>query len=179
MRVMDAEKMRSSVLAYCEEVCPNVGDGHKETVNSGTIIHSKDRAWSWLDGLGSRIYINDNMSRATATAMYAILGLEARDAVEAEKSRLLKRYKARIKRLRADDAETHRIQMEVKDERIAELQTRNAALVAALEVVKQRCEELGTGCEIVDGQFVAIEGSDYEVVCKALTANTEKGGANE
>jgi len=61
----------------------------------------------------------------------------ARDAVQAERSRLSKRYKSRLNRLRANDAETHRIQIEVKDERIAALQAKSAALVEALEEIKK------------------------------------------
>ena len=60
----------------------------------------------------------------------------ARDAVQAERSRLSKRYKSRLNRLRANDAETHRIQIEVKDERIAALQAKSAALVEALEEIQ-------------------------------------------
>jgi len=57
--------------------------------------------------------------------------------VQAERSRLSKRYKSRLNRLMANDAETHRIQIEVKDERIAALQAKSAALVEGLQVLKK------------------------------------------
>lgn len=173
---IDIEKMRVAVLAECEILCPNDGDGHKGTVKSGTIIHSKDQAWVWLDGLGSRIYINKNMSIAVANAMYAIIGLSEREAVETERSRLLKRYKARIKRLRANDAETHRIQIEVKDERIAKLEAKNAVLVAALEDMY-----LAYGTTVKIGQLNGLRTVQTNIgrdIKHALAAN-EKGGAND
>ena len=69
---------------------------------------------------------------------------------------------ARIKRLRADDAETHRIQIEVKDERIADLKKRNAALVDRIELALSLSE---------DSDINRILGN-------ALAAN-EKGGKGE
>ncbi len=95
-------------------------------------------------------------------AAYRLLGLSERDAVEAEKARLLKRYKARIKRLRADDAETHRIQMEVKDERIAALEAKNAALVDRIELALSMSEDIDIN----------------RILGNALAAN-EKGGVND
>lgn len=171
------EEIRKTVLAYCEGVCPNIGDGHKETVNSGTIIHSKDRAWSWLDGLGSRIYINDNMSRATATAMYAILGLEARDAVEAYKASLqsdLKSMTAIVSSVKKGEQPDY-----VHVSKLAELQVRNTALVAALEEIGAfATDEDGEEMDAFDmGQTIGEMVDDAIAANKnALAANTEKGG---
>lgn len=98
----------------------------------------------------------------------------ANDAVADEKARLLKRYRARIKRLRADDAETHRIQIEVKDDRIEAERAKNAALVAAAELVIKR------NWERING-----DGSDYSLFSQAIgnlgdaIAANENGGAND
>ena len=75
---------------------------------------------------------------------------------------------------------------------IAELKAKNAALVAALDVVKAFAESgfQSLGCKAVyeqvngrDGsrikdQFTAIDGTPYDIVVKALAAN-EKGGKGE
>ena len=91
-----------------------------------------------------------------------LLGLSERDAVEDEKSRLLKRYKARIKRLRANDAETHRIQIEVKDEKMAALEAKNAALVDRIELALSMSEDIDIN----------------RILGNALAAN-EKGGNHD
>lgn len=184
------EEMKSSVLAYCEEVCPNIGDGHKETMNSGAIIHFKDRAWSWLDGLGSRIYINDNMSRATATAMYAILGLEARDAVAEKGQQCRQMIEATIsaanEKINALEAKHRQVlglanhTIKQMGENIEHLEARNTALVAALRTVKQYCESgnRGGATRLPASHEYRAEGM-YQEVIEALAANTEKGGDHE
>ena len=150
--------MREAVLAYCETVCPNVGDGHKETVKSGTIIHSKDQAWVWLDGLGSRIYINKNMSIAVANAMYAILGLSERDAVAAERAEMMKTVDALSAMVSVDPVA------------FAALETKNTALVAALKEMEE---------EIADYLYEDGERPDMECLLigiESVLAANEKGG---
>ena len=63
--------------------------------------------------------------------------------------------------MRANDAETHRIQIEVKDEKMAALEAKNAALVDRIELALSLSE---------DSDINRILGN-------ALAAN-EKGGAN-
>lgn len=178
------EEMRDDVLAECEWICPNrdfpanADWGH---LMFGYVKYDGDDYEAWFLYVSASIHPISLYARSADQiwiAAYRLLGLSERDAVEDEKSRLLKRYKARIKRLRADDAETHRIQMEVKDERIAELQTRNAALVAALEKIRY---EHGYRYTYGDGFGNVLEKRINSVgvaVVNALAANTEKGGVN-
>jgi len=143
------EEKRKEVIAYCEEHCPNVGDFSRvrllgigkieRTSEVGFDPHYDGKIWAiFAHGGGNILYfIHEDSDEAIIDFAYMLFGFAERDAVADEKARLLKRYRARIKRLRADDAETHRIQIEVKDERIAALQAKSAALVEALEEIKK------------------------------------------
>ena len=176
----DIEKMRLAVLAECETVCPDklhapIECGH---LAFGYVEDDGIRMEAWF------LYVGEATAPMSLYALageqvwlaaYRLLGLSERDAVEAEKARLLKRYKARIKRLRADDAETHRIQMEVKDERIAALEAKNAALVAALGKIRNACRIAVTTRDFQE------KGTMYKIetcIDSALAAN-EKGGNHD
>ncbi len=161
------EEMRVAVLAECDTVCPNrdfpakADWGH---LMFGYVKYDGDDYEAWFLYVSASIHPISLYARSADQiwiAAYSLLGLSERDAVEAEKARLLKRYKARIKRLRADDAETHRIQMEVKDERIAALEAKNAALVDRIELALSMSEDIDIN----------------RILGNALAAN-EKGGAN-
>ena len=161
------EEMRVAVLAECETVCKEsmqcygIGNGLKISKSSSQyVIEYQDDRGNWW--ILATINKYTESSDSLILVFYRLLGLSERDAVEAEKARLLKRYKARIKRLRADDAETHRIQMEVKDERIAALEAKNAALVAALEKI-----------------YAADNDPAIELIAKNALAANEKGGKGE
>jgi len=143
------EEKRKEVMAYCERLCPNVGDFSRvrllgigkieRTSEVGFDPHYDGKIWAIFAHGGGKImyFIHEDSDEAIIDFAYMLFGFAERDAVADEKARLLKRYRARIKRLRADDAETHRIQIEVKDERIAALQAKSAALVEALEEIKK------------------------------------------
>ncbi len=182
------EEMRVAVLAECETICPNVGDFSRvrllwigkieRTSEVGFDPHYDGKIWAiFAHGGGEILYfIHEDSDEAIIDFAYMLFGFAERDAVEAEKARLLKRYKARIKRLRADDAETHRIQMEVKDERIAALEARNAALVAALEDMY-----LAYGTTVKIGQLNGLRTVQTNIgrdIKHALAAN-EKGGVQK
>ena len=108
------EEMRVAVLAECEAVCPDklhapIECGH---LAFGYVEDDGIRMEAWF------LYVGEATAPMSLYALageqvwlaaYRLLGLSERDAVEAEKARLLKRYKARIKRLRADDAEIKRL----------------------------------------------------------------------
>ena len=162
------EEMRDDVLAECEWICPNrdfpanADWGH---LMFGYVKYDGDDYEAWFLYVSASIHPISLYARSADQiwiAAYSLLGLSERDAVEDEKSRLLKRYKARIKRLRADDAETHRIQIEVKDEKMAALEAKNAALVDRIELALSLSE---------DSDINRILGN-------ALAAN-EKGGKGE
>ena len=176
----DIEKMREAVLAYCETAFEGKSMWSKFPIGNDAVIFKAidkyDLCQINFGGKLGRPYltIQPSMTNFDAFLAYKLLGLSERDAVEAEKARLLKRYKARIKRLRADDAETHRIQMEVKDERIAALEAKNAALVAALESLKR---EVGYKPRR-HGEIVLYRNDLGVFIDNALAAN-EKGGKGE
>ena len=187
------EEMRKSVLAECETICPNVGDFSRvrllwigkieRTSEVGFDPHYDGKIWAiFAHGGGEILYfIHEDSDEAIIDFAYMLFGFAERDAVEAEKARLLKRYKARIKRLRADDAETHRIQMEVKDERIAALEAKNAALVAALEEIGSfATDEDGEEMDAFDmGQIIGEMVDDAIAANKKALAANEKGGKGE
>jgi len=136
------EEKLAAVLQFCDEVCPNPKDAHilpDEIVEVQRIKQFGDYSHEYIVFVGGRTIatINKDSAPREVLAAYRLLGLEARDAVQAERSRLSKRYKSRLNRLMANDAETHRIQIEVKDERIAALQAKSAALVEGLQVLKK------------------------------------------
>ena len=176
------EKMRDAVLAYCEAVCPNDEDQWIDEVIglrircAMTNSNWKESKMIWIaNAHGASVSVSPREKDNTAFVyLYRLLGISERDAVAAEKSRLLKRYKARIKRLRANDAETHRIQIEVKDERISALETRNAALVAALESLKR-----AVGYKPRRHGEIVLYRNDLGVFIDNAIAANEKGGANE
>ena len=133
------EEMRDDVLAECEAVCPdrdfpaNADWGH---LMFGYVKYDGDDYEAWFLYVSASIHPISLYARSADQvwlAAYRLLGLSERDAVEDEKSRLLKRYKARIKRLRANDAETHRIQIEVKDEKMAALEAKEHAEKALID----------------------------------------------
>jgi len=140
------EEMKAAVIAYCEEVCP---DSRYKSLNPlgltripaekmhGYNLDGVDVAWAIMYRGDVVCFLYDGTSSDLIDFAHRLFGLEARDTVQAERSRLSKRYKSRLNRLRANDAETHRIQIEVKDERIAALQAKSAALVEALEEIKK------------------------------------------
>ena len=102
-------------------------------------------------------------SEASWIAAYRILGLEARDAVEDEREEMMKTVDALSAMVSVDPVA------------FADLQARNAALVAALEEIRDfATDEDGEEMDAYDmGEAIGL------MVELALTTNTEKGGANE
>ena len=170
------EEKRVAVLAECERLCPKEGDQWIDEVIglrircAMTNSNWKESKMIWIaNAHGASVSVSPREKDNTAFVyLYRLLGISERDAVAAEKSRLLKRYKARIKRLRANDAETHRIQIEVKDERISALETRNAALVALLTTMKDNADQN-------DSDDATFRQWVFDAASYRLAAN-EKGG---
>ena len=91
------EEIRKAVLAYCDEVCPQ-GARHDVVANDVTI------GWmghgDTMDGglrmyfFADWMYIDADMDDRTALLAYRLLGLDKRDALEAEKEKS-KRWESR------------------------------------------------------------------------------------
>lgn len=105
METKTIEEMKAAVLAYCERFCPNEFDtAHLEI---GMLERrSLDGVFYWLSVHGlSTIAIHNNSYDDDIFAAYRLLGLEARDAVEAERAKAAKLVEAiRSIQIRAWDA---------------------------------------------------------------------------
>ena len=136
------EEMRDDVLAECEWICPNrdfpanADWGH---LMFGYVKYDGDDYEAWFLYVSASIHPISLYARSADQiwiAAYSLLGLS--------------------------DAETHRIQIEVKDEKMAALEAKNAALVDRIELALSLSE---------DSDINRILGN-------ALAAN-EKGGKGE
>lgn len=91
------EEIKKSVLAYCEEVCPNEHStahleiGMMKRMSMGSVFY-----WLHIDGL-STIAINAKSTDDHIFAAYRLLGLETRDAV-AEKEAEIDELKSQLDR---------------------------------------------------------------------------------
>ena len=91
------EEIRKAVLAYCDEVCPQ-GARHDVVANDVTI------GWmghgDTMDGglrmyfFADWMYIDADMDDRTALLAYRLLGLDKRDALEAERGKSVKLVEA-------------------------------------------------------------------------------------
>lgn len=146
------EEIRKAVLAYCEDVCP---DKLRTSIECGSL------AWGYVDSRDSEyeawfLYVgNANSSPISLFALtadavwiaaYRLLGLEARDAVEAYKS------------------ENERLQSAWMAEK-----SRNAALVAAGKALVAAVKVGMPITESIIHQLVEFEKA-------LAANNTEKGG---
>ena len=172
------EEIKKSVLAYCEEVCPN------------DEVMFRDRLWIIrdIDGFVCQRQTKANQGTQVFHAYerlddddphwvvaYAVLGLEARDAVVT----LEKRLDTALRDLRKECDFSGKLADE--NTAIVAKSAKSAKLVEALEVVKYGCEfgNQSLGCQkLPDGKgYSAVIGSPYEFVCDALEAY-KKGGDN-
>ncbi len=102
------EEIRKAVLAYCDEVCPQ-GARHDVVANDVTI------GWmghgDTMDGglrmyfFADWMYIDADMDDRTALLAYRLLGLDKRDALEAERGKSVKLVEAltKIRKMRKTD----------------------------------------------------------------------------
>lgn len=167
------EEIRSSVLAYCEEVCPykdspivtDWGDFVFGYVNDGG---KEYEAWFLHIGNLRPISLYALTDAKTWIAAYALLGLAERDAVEA----LEKRLDTALSDLRKECDFSGRL----TDENTA-LESRNATLVAALEEMY-----FAYGTTVKIGQRTGLKTVETNIgrdIKSMLSTNTEKGGAND
>ena len=167
------EEMRVAVLAECETICPNVGDFSRvrllwigkieRTSEVGFDPHYDGKIWAiFAHGGGEILYfIHEDSDEAIIDFAYMLFGFAERDAVEAERTEMMKTVDALSAMVTVDPVA------------FAELEAKNAALVAAAELVIKR------NWERING-----DGSDYSLFSQAIgnlgdaLAANEKGGAN-
>lgn len=153
------EEKRSSVLAYCEEVCPK---GTKEAIIANGVT------LEWIDygdvmtgglrlyGVADWMYIEADMDEYVTLHAYRLLGLETRDALAPYKS------------------ENERLQSAWMTEK-----ARNAALVEALEEIRKPAMiiSLGKATNRDRAEQLTEDHKRVRMIAQsALSANTEKGG---
>ena len=159
------EEMRKSVLAECEWICPNrdfpanADWGH---LMFGYVKYDGDDYEAWFLYVSASIHPISLYARSADQiwiAAYSLLGLSERDAVETERTEMMKTVDALSAMVTVDPVA------------FAELEAKNAALVAAAELVIKR------NCERISG-----DGSDYSLFSQAIgnlgdaLAANEKGG---
>ena len=156
------EEMRKSVLAECETICPNVGDFSRvrllwigkieRTSEVGFDPHYDGKIWAiFAHGGGEILYfIHEDSDEAIIDFAYMLFGFAERDAVEAERAEMMKTVDALSAMVSVDPVS------------FAELEAKNAALVAALEKI-----------------YTADNDPAIELIAKNALAANEKGGAND
>ena len=155
------EEMRVAVLAYCETVCPNVGDRFdiSECAKLLHVVHAGDwhqwqihcpifngGGYTWM----AVFKVSPYPSCTDFVDFYRLLGLSERDAVEAERAEMMKTVDALSAMVSVDPVS------------FAELEAKNAALVAALEKI-----------------YAADNDPAIELIAKNALAANEKGGKGE
>ncbi len=167
------EEMRKSVLAECETICPNVGDFSRvrllwigkieRTSEVGFDPHYDGKIWAiFAHGGGEILYfIHEDSDEAIIDFAYMLFGFAERDAVEAERAEMMKTVDALSAMVSVDPVS------------FAELEAKNAALVAALEDMY-----LAYGTTVKIGQLNGLRTVQTNIgrdIKHALAAN-ENGG---
>ena len=162
------EQKREAVMAYCEEVCPNrdfpakADWGH---LMFGYVTYDGDDYEAWFLYVSASIHPISLYARSADQiwiAAYSLLGLSERDAVEAERAEMMKTVDALSAMVSVDPVA------------FAQLEAKNAALVAALGKIRNACRIAVTTRDFQE------KGTMYKIetcIDSALAAN-EKGGAN-
>ncbi len=161
------EEMRDDVLAECEAVCPSrlyapIECGH---LAFGYVEDDGIRMEAWF------LYVGEATAPMSLYALageqvwlaaYRLLGLSERDAVEAERAEMMKTVDALSAMVSVDPVS------------FAELEAKNAVLVAALGKIRNACRIAVTTRDFQE------KGTMYKIetcIDSALAAN-EKGGNN-
>ena len=194
------EKMREAVLAYCETVCPNVGDRFdiSECAKLLHVVHAGDwhqwqihcpifngGGYTWM----AVFKVSPYPSCTDFVDFYRLLGLSERDAVADEREEMMKTVDALSAMVSVDPVSfadlEKRLEIALRDlrkecdfsgkltEENAELEKRNAALVAALEDMY-----LAYGTTVKIGQLNGLRTVQTNIgrdIKHALAAN-ENGG---
>ena len=164
-------EIRKSVLAECETICPNVGDFSRvrllsigkveRTLEIGFDPYYDGKIWAIFAHGGGKIlyFIHEDSDDTIIDFAYMLFGFAERDAVQLAENECTKRVWAK------DDMANHGLT------KITDLESKNAALVAAAELVIKR------NWERING-----DGSDYSLFSQAIgnlgdaLAANEKGG---
>jgi hypothetical protein len=174
----EMERIKAAVLAECERVCPNYGDKHD--LGGGIYLEATSHGWSLYETRSDRqcpkcfepIWDYLTPENTTVQIFYCLLGLQSRDAVEAERAFWMECENER----KADDLKLAAIYAESEVGRLQEI-ARAAALVEALERAKYACESgnQAIGCEKLPNGYgyKAIPDTAYEAICNALAARKE------
>lgn len=170
------EEMRVAVLAECEWICPNrdfpakADWGH---LMFGYVKYDGDDYEAWFLYVSASIHPISLYARSADQiwiAAYSLLGLSERDAVEAERAEMMKTVDALSAMVSVDPVS------------FAELEAKNAALVAALEnmtdsgYLLNRCDESKED-DVAVVPLLSI--SAVQSMAKAALAANEKGGKGE
>ena len=150
------EQMRQSVMAYCETVCPQTRDKYPHGVDVPSCVQNgvdiSCSTWNrgkpswWVHDLLVYEYQDDRIINLA----YRLLGLSERDAVAAERAEMMKTVDALSAMVTVDPVA------------FAQLEAKNAALVAALEKI-----------------YAADNDPAIELIAKNALAANEKGGKGE
>jgi len=163
------EEMRVAVLAECDTVCPNrdfpakADWGH---LMFGYVTYDGDDYEAWFLYVSASINPISLYARSADQiwiAAYRLLGLSERDAVAAERAEMMKTVDALSAMVTVDPVA------------FAQLEAKNAALVAALGKIRNACRIAVTTRDFQE------KGTMYKIetcIDSALAAN-EKGGKGE
>ena len=161
------------MLAECETICPNVGDFSRvrllwigkieRTSEVGFDPHYDGKIWAiFAHGGGEILYfIHEDSDEAIIDFAYMLFGFAERDAVEAERAEMMKTVDALSAMVSVDPVS------------FAELEAKNAALVAALESLKR-----AVGYKPRRHGEIVLYRNDLGVFIDNTLAANEKGGAN-
>ena len=167
------EQMRNAVLTFCDELDK---EGIRLRMMHKGFTQIQKIGGVWAVTIGAKIHFLYDSFEGWEF-MYSALGLSERDAIADYKRSLqsdLNSMTAIVSSVKEGTEPDYVHVSKLKAER-----TRNAALVAELEKIK---EEHGYRYTYGDGFGNVVEKRINSVgvaVDKALTANTEKGGAND
>ncbi len=168
------EEKRLAVLAYCEQLCPNYDDKHH--LSGGIYLQALSHGWALYEKRANSEYAKCfepiwnyiTPSDTTVQIFYALLGLEASDAVAAERAKVAELEKQNKKLQWLLDGEIltgeQRTAMQIipmmreaaKDELIDKLQAKSAALVEALQSLKLRAWDAFNKIELAAVQKGAV-----------------------
>ena len=162
------EEMRVAVLAECDTVCPNrdfpakADWGH---LMFGYVTYDGDDYEAWFLYVSASIHPISLYARSADQiwiAAYRLLGLSERDAVETERTEMMKTVDALSAMVTVDPVA------------FAELEAKNAALVAALQTLKK-----AVGYKPKRRDEIISYRNDIGIFIDDALAANEKGGAND
>jgi len=158
-------EIRKSVLAECETICKDpmqcygIGDGLKISKSSSQyVIEYQDDRGSWW--ILATINRHTESSASLVLTFYSLLGLDKRDALEAEKEKS-KRWESRAWKI-----------LQIVRRRETEQRPKTAAVLRTLRDVSEKNEQLVEAAIPVITTMVAVsqEGMPYDQHVDAVVA---------